>query len=277
MGLFDNFAILPTTLNYKPTAIKTSIPAPEFDPDAGRQGAYNQQWKAYVDNLAQSNKKINLNKAKQYFDTQFDQDWFNETGQRQQQFNKIFQPSREQEIQNSANAYNQFTTNLFNSFAKPAPKLKTEGLDFSNVQAVQNWLLANNYNPGKADNMYGIKTKTAIDTLLNDTNSGLTEEEKQMFRNFQGNTQFVRTRSMSPAKHASSAAPDPLAARANPNTRTKPIDPVASTNNKDSFNSNGQPLPEVTVSAPRIHWADRFRRNQQGALIWKTIKNLYGK
>ena len=268
MGLFDNFATLPTTLNYKPTAIKTNISAPEFDSDAGRQEAYNQQWKAYIDNLSQSNKKINLNKAKQYFDTQFDQDWFNETGQRQQQFNKIFQPSREQELQNSENAYNQFTANLFNSFAKPTPKLKTEGLDFSNVQAVQNWLLANNYNPGKADNMYGIKTKTAIDTLLNDTNSGLTEEEKQMFRNFQGNTQFVRTRSMVPAKHASSAAPDPLAAHANPNTRTKPTDPVASTNNKDSFNSNGQSLPEVTVSAPRIHWADRFRRNQQGALIW---------
>jgi hypothetical protein len=39
-------------------------------------------------------------------------------------------------------------------------------------------LLANNYNPGKADNMYGIKTKTAIDALLNDANSGLTEGEK---------------------------------------------------------------------------------------------------
>lgn len=191
MGLFDNFATLPTTLNYKPTTIKTNISAPEFNPDAGRQEAYDQQWKAYIDNLSQSNKKINLNKAKQYFNTQFDQDWHNETGQRQQQFNKIFQPSREQQVQNSANAYNKFTTNLFNSFAKPAQKLKTEGLDFSNVQAVQNWLLANNYNPGKADNMYGIKTKTAIDALLNNANSGLTEGEKQLFRNFQNSTRLV--------------------------------------------------------------------------------------
>lgn len=198
MGYFD--ATLPTTLTYKPTAVKTNIFAPEFDPDAGRQEAYNQRWKAYIDNLSQSNKKTDLNKAKQYFDAQFDQDWYNETGQRQQQFNKVFKPSREQEIQNSANAYNQFTTNLFNSFAKPqampkpAPKLKTEGLDFSNVQAVQNWLLANNYNPGKADNMYGIKTKTAIDTLLNDANSGLTEGEKQLFRNFQNSTRLVRNK-----------------------------------------------------------------------------------
>lgn len=260
MGYFD--ATLPTTLNYKPTTIKTNISAPEFDPDAGRQEAYNQQWKAYIDNLSQSNKKVDLNKAKQYFDTQFDQDWYNEAGQRQQQFNKIFQPSREQEIQNSANAYNEFTTNLFNSFAKPqsapkpAPKLKTEGLDFSNVQAVQNWLLANNYNPGKADNMYGIKTKTAIDALLNNANSGLTEEEKQLFRNFQGNTKFVRNKINTPVQ----------------------VKPVSSnTNNQGTVNGNGQTMKELEVRPnPKTHWTDRFSKNQQGALTWNWGAPLMG-
>lgn len=69
--------------------------------------------------------------------------------------------------------------------------LKTNGLDFSNVAAVQNWLIKQGFNVGAmgADGKYGANTKAAIDKLLA-SNIVLSEEEKNMFRNFQKNSTF---------------------------------------------------------------------------------------
>ena len=63
--------------------------------------------------------------------------------------------------------------------------LKTNGLDFSNVAAVQNWLIKQGFSVGAmgADGKYGANTKAAIDKLLA-SNIVLSEEEKNMFRNF---------------------------------------------------------------------------------------------
>ena len=199
-GYFDQFSTLPTSLTYgKPTAITQTSIKPEFNPEAGRQEAYDTRWNAYINELGKNNKKVNLNEARQYFDQQFDTDWFNETAQRKQQFlNNQAKYSNQGDLNVRANNYNKFVGDLFNQFKRQTTPLtanaKTNGLDFSSVQAVQQWLINNGYNPGTADNLYGTKTKGAIDALLANANSGLTEEEKQMFRNFQNNTRLVGNR-----------------------------------------------------------------------------------
>lgn len=69
--------------------------------------------------------------------------------------------------------------------AKPslAPmKLKTDGLDFNNVKAVQWWLKNNGANI-TVDNMYGKNTNAAIDQVLK--NMALTSTEKQKFIDLQ--------------------------------------------------------------------------------------------
>lgn len=69
--------------------------------------------------------------------------------------------------------------------AKPslAPmKLKTDGLDFNNVKAVQGWLKNNGANI-TVDNMYGKNTNAAIDQVLE--NMTLTSTEKQNFIDLQ--------------------------------------------------------------------------------------------
>lgn len=69
--------------------------------------------------------------------------------------------------------------------AKPslAPmKLKTDGLDFNNVKAVQGWLKNNGANI-TVDNMYGKNTNAAIDQVLE--NMTLTSTEKQKFIDLQ--------------------------------------------------------------------------------------------
>ena len=61
-------------------------------------------------------------------------------------------------------------------------KLKTEGLNFSNISAVQQWLKNNGANIA-VDNMYGKNTDQAINDVLN--NIVLTKAEKQQFVDLQ--------------------------------------------------------------------------------------------
>lgn len=75
---------------------------------------------------------------------------------------------------------------------------KTQGLDFNDTRAVQQWLTDNGFNTKGIDGMYGANTKAAIDELLSSNEFVLTQAEKEAFRNFQNNATFVRAKQ--PAK-----------------------------------------------------------------------------
>lgn len=69
-----------------------------------------------------------------------------------------------------------------NSFIFPKMTLKTDGLDFENIEAVQQWL--NKYGANiQVDNMYGKNTNEAINNALK--NVVLTSGEKQKFLDLQ--------------------------------------------------------------------------------------------
>ncbi len=76
--------------------------------------------------------------------------------------------------------------------------LKTNGLNFNDTKAVQQWLTDNGFNTKGVDGMYGANTKAAIDELLSSNKFVLTQAEKEAFRNFQNNATFVRAKQ--PAK-----------------------------------------------------------------------------
>ncbi len=67
---------------------------------------------------------------------------------------------------------------------------KTNGLDFGNVSAVQQWLTDNGFDTKGVDGMYGANTKKAIDAMLASNDFTLSQSEKDMFRNFQKNSTF---------------------------------------------------------------------------------------
>jgi peptidoglycan hydrolase-like protein with peptidoglycan-binding domain len=82
---------------------------------------------------------------------------------------------------------------------------KTQGLDFNDTRAVQQWLTNNGFNTKGVDGMYGANTKAAIDELLSSNKFVLTQAEKEAFRNFQNNATFVRAKQ--PAKVETPAQP----------------------------------------------------------------------
>lgn len=71
---------------------------------------------------------------------------------------------------------------------------KTQGLDFNDTKAVQQWLTDNGFDTKGVDGLYGANTKKAIDTMLSSNNFVLTQAEKEAFRNFQNNATFVRAK-----------------------------------------------------------------------------------
>lgn len=71
---------------------------------------------------------------------------------------------------------------------------KTQGLDFNDTRAVQQWLANNELYKHDIDGLYGANTKAAIDELLSSNKFVLTQAEKEAFRNFQNNATFVRAK-----------------------------------------------------------------------------------
>lgn len=67
---------------------------PVFDPNAGKQAAYDNRWKEYLTELGKQ-KRININKAQKYFNSQFEQDWNNGAASRQIDF--ISQQARQKQ------------------------------------------------------------------------------------------------------------------------------------------------------------------------------------
>ena len=68
---------------------------PVFDPNAGKQAAYDNRWKEYLTELGKQKKRININKAQKYFNSQFEQDWNNGAASRQIDF--ISQQARQKQ------------------------------------------------------------------------------------------------------------------------------------------------------------------------------------
>ena len=88
---FDTEEIIPEqTPSTQPASnVQKSVQTPvqkTFDPNAGRQDAYDTRWKNYLAELGKSKNRININKAKKYFDSQFEQDWNNEATSRNVDF-----------------------------------------------------------------------------------------------------------------------------------------------------------------------------------------------
>lgn len=174
-----------------------------FDANAGRQELYNSQRNAYLKEYFSkkgfSNRRFR--KAMEYFDNQFEKDWkAGEQTRRNEYMAQQREPLLAQKIeQNDAKVRQLEQTHDYdaetNSWKKKlAPKLKTAGLNFGSVRDVQTWLTNNGFDTKGIDNMYGANTKAAIDKLLNDTAFGLTDEEKQKFRDFQNSATFYRAK-----------------------------------------------------------------------------------
>lgn len=100
--------------------------------------------------------------------------------------------------------------------------LKTNGLDFNDVKAVQQWLTDNKFDTKGVDGMYGANTKAAIDELLSSNDFVLTQAEKEAFKNFQNNATFVRAKQ--PAKFETSTRP--VISNPTPGTVNTPVTPV---------------------------------------------------
>ena len=180
--------------------------APTFDPNAGKQEARDKMYSDYMTTLANSGKRrINMQKANKNFNEQFEQEWLNGEAGRRNQFNQQQRDKRMNALKQSFfDAANNFSINLQDDVnaAKEAQglvmdpatgewKSRTEGLDFNNTEAVQQWLMNNGYKLEKygADNKYGTETNDAITAMLKDSKMILSDEERQKFMNLQTNWQ----------------------------------------------------------------------------------------
>lgn len=176
--------------------------APTFDPNAGKQEARDKMYSDYMTTLANSGKRrINMQKANKNFNEQFEQEWLNGEAGRRNQFNQQQRDKKMNALKQSFfDAANNFSINLQDDVnaAKEAQglvmdpatgewKSRTEGLDFNNTEAVQQWLMNNGYKLEKygADNKYGTETNDAITAMLKDSNMVLSDKERQQFMNLQ--------------------------------------------------------------------------------------------
>lgn len=204
------------SLSAQPAAQPTTKPVaqpvpktPTFDPNLGRDTVYNEQYGKYKKELGLRG-VFGRKKAKQYFDQQFNEDWNNSAQDRQ---NKALEGmgytyngsgwdlpaiKEPQPVQNPAqkaasgfwDAMDAYDQNVKKDVYVPNQNLKTNGLNFNDTKAVQQWLTDNGFDTKGVDGMYGTNTRNAIDNMLNSNNFTLTADEKEKFRNFQNSSKF---------------------------------------------------------------------------------------
>ena len=201
---FDTEEIIPEqTPSTQPASnvqksVQTSVQK-TFDPNAGRQDAYDTRWKNYLAELGKSKNRININKAKKYFDSQFEQDWNNEAtsrnvdftlNQAKQKQNDIigkFRAQREEAARLSqeqdaldyeqANYTYDASTGKWNAPVTPVIKPKTdwnaiaasslgEGNNMDSVRKLQTDLLNAGYDI-VVDGKFGNKTRAAYEDYMN--------------------------------------------------------------------------------------------------------------
>lgn len=169
-----------------------------FNPNAGREEAYNNEWQAYLTNLGQTQNKINVKKARKYFDQQFEQDWNNGAASReidfisqkakQNQQNLISKWRSEREAaelasqEQDAKDYEAagYTFDLNKGWVKPTtpqqpaqqsvqqPVRDKNGRTREEVRALQQEMLNAGYDLGKygADGIWGPDTQSAYDMYI---------------------------------------------------------------------------------------------------------------
>lgn len=174
--------------NESPVIAPTSTP--KFDPDSGKTEAYNQQLNAYLKEYFSNRgySKRRDKKAREYFDRMFNYDWNANAGKRKAEFEANARALAEIDAK-ALEKEKGLKPEL-----KLEPKLKTAGLNFGSVKDVQTWLTNNGFDTKGIDNIYGANTRNAINNLLNDSNFGLTDAEKQKFRDFQNSTTFYKAK-----------------------------------------------------------------------------------
>lgn len=169
-----------------------------FNPNAGREEAYNNEWQAYLTNLGQTQNKINVKKARKYFDQQFEQDWNNGAASReidfisqkakQNQQNLISKWRSEREAaelasqEQDAKDYEAagYTFDFNKGWVKPTtpqqpaqqsvqqPIRDKNGRTKEEVRALQQEMLNAGYNLGKygVDGVWGPDTQSAYDMYI---------------------------------------------------------------------------------------------------------------
>lgn len=181
--------------------------AQELGFDSDKEELYNTQLHRHLGEIFTKKRFTDrrYKKALKDFNEQFEKDWkSSEQTRRNEYMAKQKEPLLVQKIeQNDARIRELEKTHDYdaetNSWKKKlspklVPTLKTAGLNFGSVRDVQTWLTNNGFDTKGIDNMYGANTKAAIDKLLNDTTFGLTDEEKQKFRDFQNSATFYRAK-----------------------------------------------------------------------------------
>lgn len=187
--------------------MSNTFDSPTFDPNAGRQEAYDKQWNSYLSNLSQTQNKINVKKARKYFDSQFEQDWNNSAWDREMDFTKQQQDQRWARLkENMANmtqqgiAENQKTMDsraqinqqpVTQPTTPPTQPVRDKnGRTREEVLAIQNEMLSKGYDLGKygADGIWGKDTQSAYDMYIQNGKNPyqgevITSAQDEMFAN----------------------------------------------------------------------------------------------
>lgn len=185
----------------------STIRSATFDPNAGKQAAYDKRKNAYLQQLSHQNKKVNLKDALNYYDKQFETDWTNETNQRKLAFEANQAEASKNAFWDLARNYEDnlikdkeqlgYTYNpADNSWAKPAaannsgikpagnPRNfneshwlnKAKNAGFNSIDEVRNFQKEYNqfyknksgFIPLKEDGLFGNKSASALRQLTND-------------------------------------------------------------------------------------------------------------
>lgn len=174
---------------------KNNIQPDPFNPNAGREEAYNRRHQKYVNNLWGSKKRINTKKADAYFDKRFNEDWNNGEASRRAAWNQLENDRISQEqtsLNYEAAGYiydpvkgwikpQQSVSNTPAPQEAPKPKLvpKTnwdaiaasklgKGKTMQDVRLLQEQLRNLGFDVGAIDGMWGKRTQAAYDQYIQD-------------------------------------------------------------------------------------------------------------
>ena len=174
---------------------KNNIQPDPFNPNAGREEAYNRRHQNYVNNLWGSEKRINTKKADAYFDKRFNEDWNNGEASRRAAWNQLENDRISQEqtsLNYEAAGYiydpvkgwvkpQQPVSNTPVPQETPKPKLVPrtnwdaiaasklgKGKTMQDVRLLQEQLRNLGFDVGAIDGMWGKRTQAAYDQYMQD-------------------------------------------------------------------------------------------------------------
>lgn len=174
---------------------KNNIQPDPFNPNAGREEAYNRRHQNYVKNLWGSEKRINTKKADAYFDKRFNEDWNNGEASRRAAWNQLENDRISQEqtsLNYEAAGYiydpvkgwvkpQQPVSNTPAPQETPKPKLVPrtnwdaiaasklgKGKTMQDVRLLQEQLRNLGFDVGAIDGMWGKRTQAAYDQYMQD-------------------------------------------------------------------------------------------------------------